>query len=262
MQELIPLLAERWLSVFIIDLARYLIGVCLVLFFLFVVFRRFSQRRLIQARRPSRSDLKREIGHSIKSVMVYATVALLTVEIIKRGWTKLYSDPLQFGYWYLLLSVPLLLVLHDAYFYWMHRLMHSKLLFKPVHRLHHLSKTPTAWAAYSFSIWEAAIMALFVPIVLMVLPVPQIALFTFLAIMIVRNAMGHSGVEFHPRGWIESPLDMLTTVTHHDLHHQHYSGNYGLYFTWWDRLMGTELPEYKATFREVTSRESTTRSRS
>jgi sterol desaturase/sphingolipid hydroxylase (fatty acid hydroxylase superfamily) len=49
----------------------------------------------------------------------------------------------------------------------------------------------------------------------------------------------------------------LTTTTHHDLHHNgSFNHNYGLYFTWWDRLMGTEHPCYREIFREVTSRPS------
>jgi sterol desaturase/sphingolipid hydroxylase (fatty acid hydroxylase superfamily) len=42
-------------------------------------------------------------------------------------------------------------------------------------------------------------------------------------------------------GWI-------TGVTHHDLHHQDARWNFGLYFTWWDRWMGTEHPEYVQRF--------------
>jgi sterol desaturase/sphingolipid hydroxylase (fatty acid hydroxylase superfamily) len=30
--------------------------------------------------------------------------------------------------------------------------------------------------------------------------------------------------------------------------------NYGLYFTFWDRLMGTTDPQYEAAFDEVASR--------
>jgi hypothetical protein len=45
------------------------------------------------------------------------------------------------------------------------------------------------------------------------------------------------------------------TTTHHDLHHNgSFAHNFGLYFTWWDRIMGTEHPQYRAIFREVTGR--------
>jgi hypothetical protein len=38
------------------------------------------------------------------------------------------------------------------------------------------------------------------------------------------------------------------------MHHQYFKGNYGLYFTVWDRLMGTMNKNYDKVFEEVTSR--------
>ena len=45
-----------------------------------------------------------------------------------------------------------------------------------------------------------------------------------------------------------------TTTTHHDLHHRDFRGNYGLYFAWWDTLLGTEHPDYRRAFDTVTQR--------
>ena len=71
--------------------------------------------------------------------------------------------------------------------------------------------------------------------------------------MIVRNVIGHSGFEIFPRGTAAHALfGLLTTNTHHDLHHSAGRLNYGLYFTWWDRLCGTENPDYRETFDRVT----------
>ena len=68
--------------------------------------------------------------------------------------------------------------------------------------------------------------------------------------MMARNAIGHCGYELFPARRDGRPLfDWMTTVTHHDLHHAHAGWNLGLYFTWWDRWMGTEHPEYHARFR-------------
>lgn len=164
-----------------------------------------------------------------------------------------YERVADYGWWYTLLSLPLLLVLHDSYFYWVHRAMHHPVLFRRMHRIHHLSRTPTPWAAYSFAPAEALMMALFMPAMLALIPLHGVVIFIFLALMIVRNAMGHSGIEFHHQRWIDTPLDITTTITHHDMHHQHLNGNFGLYFTWWDRWMGTELPGYHAAFRAATS---------
>ena len=67
--------------------------------------------------------------------------------------------------------------------------------------------------------------------------------------------MGHAGAEVHPAAFGPGRwLGWATTTTHHDLHHEGGRYNYGLYFRWWDKLMGTEHPGYRAKFEAVTGR--------
>jgi Delta7-sterol 5-desaturase len=134
--------------------------------------------------------------------------------------------------------------------------MHTPLLYQRFHRFHHRTITPTAWTAYAFAVPEAALMAVFVPLYAAFVATPEPVLFTFLGVMILRNAMGHAGLELHARGWASHPvLKWITTTTHHDMHHgTSYQHNYGFYFTWWDKLMGTEHPDYVETFDRVTGR--------
>jgi sterol desaturase/sphingolipid hydroxylase (fatty acid hydroxylase superfamily) len=246
---------QLWLAVFSIDTARYLMGAGGVSLVLFVLLRRFSATHRIQSRRARACDYRREILYSLLTTAVYATVALATVRLEQAGYLHYYGTGAGYPIGYTLLSLPLLLVLHDAYFYWVHRAMHHPWLFRRFHLVHHRSHTPTPWAAYAFAPGEAFLMALFVPLAAWLIPVHHAVLFLFLAIMIVRNAMGHAGVEFHPKSWVDGPFDCLTSVVHHDLHHQRARGNYGLYFTWWDRWMGTEFADYKARFRDAAQRE-------
>ncbi|GEM_PF-3572047 len=37
------------------------------------------------------------------------------------------------------------------------------------------------------------------------------------------------------------------------MHHQYFKGNYGLYFTFWDRMMNTLQKDYDGRFENVTS---------
>lgn len=244
---------ELWLNIFAIDTARYFVGVGAVLFVLFVLARVWSERYRIQSRRATRADVRREISWSLLTTAVYACVGLFTVRVEQSGASLIYFKVEEWGWLYTCLSLPLVLIAHDAYFYWVHRALHHPRLFKAFHRLHHLSRTPTSWAAYSFAPGEAILMALFMPLIVVLMPLHVSVIFVFLAVMIVRNAMGHCGVEFHPRWWLDSPLGFLNTPTHHDLHHQKFNGNYGLYFTWWDKWMGTEFENYKAAFVKAAS---------
>jgi sterol desaturase/sphingolipid hydroxylase (fatty acid hydroxylase superfamily) len=71
----------------------------------------------------------------------------------------------------------------------------------------------------------------------------------FVLHQITRNVLGHMGHELAWPGFTRSRLTgWLTTTTHHDLHHSQGRYNYGLYFTWWDRMMGTEHPRYHEAF--------------
>jgi sterol desaturase/sphingolipid hydroxylase (fatty acid hydroxylase superfamily) len=65
----------------------------------------------------------------------------------------------EYGWGYFFISVAVMLVLHDAYFYWTHRAMHRPRLFKVFHRVHHLSTNPSQWAAFAFHPLEAVVEA-------------------------------------------------------------------------------------------------------
>ena len=90
------------------------------------------------------------------------------------------------------------------------------------------------------------------PLATLVMPMHELTAFIFVSHMIVRNVVGHAGFELFPAWWMKVPmLRWITTTTHHDLHHSTGRYNFGLYFTWWDRLMGTEHPEYRERFEAV-----------
>lgn len=256
-QSVVELVTDHFLNVFYFDLGRYLIaaGVMTVVLWLFS---RWLEIRRIQQRRAKPEDYRREVLSSLRTVFVFGVTTLSTLAMRQMGLVSFSVD--TFTWTALAIQTLAIIVAHDAYFYWMHRAIHHKRLFRTWHLHHHKSRTPTPWAAYSFSSWEAVAEAAFVPLYLLVattLGVEYIgfAMFLFLWHMIIRNVIGHCGVEIYPRGWVDNPLTgWWNTVTHHDLHHSAGTYNFGLYFTWWDRWMGTEHPRYRETFREVTGR--------
>jgi sterol desaturase/sphingolipid hydroxylase (fatty acid hydroxylase superfamily) len=151
-------------------------------------------------------------------------------------------------------SIVVGLLLHDTYFYWTHRLLHSGWLFRRWHAEHHKSHNPSAWTAYSFSVPEAAVQGLFIPLYFFAVPVPHGAGVPFVAVALVINALGHCGIEFTPRVAVSHRwLGWLTGAVHHDIHHARSCSNYGLYFRFWDRLMGTEDPAFLAVYEFVRS---------
>ena len=72
-----------------------------------------------------------------------------------------------------------------------------------------------------------------------------ISLIAFTTIAFGINVYGHLGFEIAPKWFRKSFLfELMNTSVHHNLHHEKFKGNYGLYFRVWDRIMKTENPNY------------------
>jgi Delta7-sterol 5-desaturase len=249
-------LVHRMIDSVWIESLRYFIGASGVALLCWLLARRIAHRR-IQTRRATNAERLREAKQSMWAMLVFAVVDLTTVVLIVVGAIAFNHGPPVLTT--ILWQTAALILMHDAYFYWMHRALHGKRLFRAFHAVHHLSRTPTSWAAYSFATGEAAFEAVIVPLMVaaltLVAPAEPWAVFLFLGHQIARNAFGHAGFELAWPGFTRSPwTGWLTTTTHHDLHHSEGRTNFGLYFTWWDRWMGTEHPRYHERFEAVVNR--------
>jgi lathosterol oxidase len=241
-----------WLNV-LDDGWRYLVSALLVWGLLHVLLRKRLAHRLI-AGWPSSADLRREIAYSISTLAVLAAVNSVLLAMVVGGVAEIYARPLGHGLAWLLLSLPVAVVAHDFYFYWTHRLLHTRWLFRRVHGVHHRSRNPSPWAAFSFHPVEALIQGSALPLMLLVMPLHQYVVIAFAVHQIVRNTHGHAAVESLPRGFARHWLGArFVTTTHHHLHHETAQGNYGLWFTWWDRWCGTERQDYLQRFEAATA---------
>lgn len=187
-------------------------------------------------------QIRREIGWSLLSAVIYGLPAgVIAWGWQERGWTRIYVDPAAYPWWWMPLSFVVCLILHDSWFYWTHRLMHRPALFRWLHAVHHASRPPTAWAAMSFHPWEALTGAVVVPVLVMLLPLHVGVVLAVLLTMTVMGVTNHMGWELFPARLVHGRAGRwLITATHHQLHHDRYDGNYGLYFRIWDRLCGTD----------------------
>lgn len=240
---------QQWAENMGTDLTRYIIFAVGVWFVMWVLLARPLAGRKIRPDTPKGRQLGLEFLVSIRSIAVFSTVGLATFLLEKAGLLPGPSLAAGWGPVYFWVILAAMIVGHDAYFYWSHRLMHDPRLFRHFHRRHHKSHNPSPFTAYSFDLGEAAVMAAFVPLWMVAVPTPWPVVGLFMLHQIVRNTLGHSGYEVMPATRDGRPLlDWMTTTTHHDLHHAQAGYNYGLYFTWWDRLLGTEHPDYHARF--------------
>jgi len=232
------------------DLFWYGLMACCVWLGFYVIFRARFRHRQIAEHDPNREQIAREFRHSLRSIGVFGLVTGVVVFAGYSGWTRLYLRVDQYGWGWFVLSIGIMIVIHDAYFYWTHRLIHHPRLYRLFrHDTHHLSRHPTPWAAYAFSPAEALVQAGIGPLVVFTIPTHPAAFALFMSWQIAFNVFGHCGFEIFPKSFLGSRLGMLlNSVTHHALHHEKYQANFGLYFNVWDRLMGTNHAEYEHRF--------------
>jgi sterol desaturase/sphingolipid hydroxylase (fatty acid hydroxylase superfamily) len=134
----------------------------------------------------------------------------------------------------------------------MHRLLHHPKLFKHAHLTHHQSTNPSPWTSYSFHFIEAWTEGAILLVITMILPMHMISILLFVIVGFIINVYGHLGYEVAPK-WLRKTFlfEIVNTSVHHNLHHSKFKGNYGLYFRVWDRLMGTEHPDYVKDYDRV-----------
>jgi sterol desaturase/sphingolipid hydroxylase (fatty acid hydroxylase superfamily) len=212
----------------------------------------------IQQKLPSAVQIRHEISYSLLTSFIFGGLAIGVYFLRKMGVGALYFNIADYGWAYYFFSIAVMIVVHDTYFYWTHRLMHHPRLFRLFHLVHHRSNNPTPYAAFSFHPLESVIEFGIVPLTAIFLPMHASALFLFTIWSIFFNVLGHCGYELAPSGftrhWL---LKWFNTSTHHNLHHEKSGYNFGLYFNFWDRLMGTNHPHYDQIFEDIKTRSKT-----
>jgi len=192
--------------------------------------------------RPMRRVMIQEIRLSLLSSVIYAAPAAVVLVAFSNGGTEIYTDWQAYGGApYLFLSAFIYLAVQDSYYYWAHRLMHNPAIFRWMHAGHHRSRQPTPFASFAFDPAEAAVTAWLLPAMTFLVPVHMGVVVALLTLMTLTAVLNHSGWEVLPSAFVRSAVGgQLISATHHSYHHLRFDRNYGLYFRFWDKLMGTD----------------------
>jgi len=199
--------------------------------------------KIIQRFKPfkaSKKDISRELKFSLITIIMHGTLFGVFFNPVIRPHTLVYTNPLEYGKIWLILSFPVLVLIHDTYFYWMHRTLHHPKLYRRFHHVHHESNPPTPFASQSFHPYETVFELIWVIPLIFIIPfyLPIIIVFSFFSL--IYNVYGHSTMDFYPQSWANHKLlKWLNTSTAHYEHHRFFDGNYGLYFSFWDRWQQT-----------------------
>ncbi|MEN9797736.1 MAG: hypothetical protein RL653_1432 [Pseudomonadota bacterium] len=234
------------------NLVAQSLGYFAVVGVLFLVVWRWGRRRFQAARipAPARMDagqLRREVANTFVTFAAGTSSAGAVMALHASGRSGLVTTAVPA--WEVLAWVAGCLVFNDAWFYGWHRLMHHPRLFRHVHAVHHKSVNVNPFTSYSFHGLEAFILGSWIVPAAAWLPMPMAALAALQIIGLGNNVMAHLGYEFLPRWILRVPLLRWTnTATFHSLHHARLKGNFGLHSRVWDRLFGTEVPDYEQVF--------------
>ena len=208
-------------SILVINITRYFFFALPAFVLFYVIMKNKWSYKKIQAAFPRHRDYYREVLYSMITILIFVGVGLIAFATPLRHYNLRYELISDHGWSYWLLSITLMILLHDTYFYWAHRLMHHPRLFKYFHSLHHKSTNPSPWAAYAFQPLEGIIEASVLFPIVFIIPFHKSAILAFLFFMMAYNVYGHLGYEIFPkrfnRHWFGR---WLNTSVNHNQHHK------------------------------------------
>jgi len=145
-------------------------------------------------------------------------------------------------WWHVWLSI---FIFDTLYYFWHYAHHNVPFLFKHFHATHHQYQAPWTWIGQYVDSGEFVWTSLTYSIGPSMLRVHPLTLYLYTAAIVFISLEEHSGYEFP---WMTHKWALpfgLLVGRGHDLHHRKMFGNYGAYFTVWDRLFGTTLKEEK-----------------
>jgi sterol desaturase/sphingolipid hydroxylase (fatty acid hydroxylase superfamily) len=166
-------------------------------------------RKLSRKNWPKLSQVVREALFSSCTQVIFIAVDIWVTFLVPASERNSYTDSAAKGWPYYATMLLAVFVVHDAYFYWMHRVLHHPKLYARFHRLHHESTDPTPYSAFHFypveALAEAGVNVVILPLFVMLpwhVSIPVVWGFGQLGL----NAIGHLGYEIFPSWWNRMPV--------------------------------------------------------
>lgn len=173
------------------------------------------------------NQVRREIKNGLIACIVLATCSLFTRGLFKGIWPESLNT--------LLLQIVSFVIFYETYSYFVHRLLHTKLLAK-FHSVHHSSVRVTPWSAYSVHPIEAAMIGLSAPLFMCLLPLS-------LGVALILHISGMMFTILLHSNYHLSKTKIFKIIFHypeyHSSHHTSGNANFGFINRFWDYLLKT-----------------------
>jgi sterol desaturase/sphingolipid hydroxylase (fatty acid hydroxylase superfamily) len=146
-------------------------------------------------------------------------------------------------------------LIEDFYFYWIHRFLHWKRIYKYIHKVHHVHTAPFGIAAEYAHPVETMFLGfgtIFPPVLFSWFQgMHLLTLYTWLIVRLFQTVEVHTGYDFP---WsLNRWLPGWAGAEFHDFHHMTFDSNFSSTFRIWDNVFGTAAPyyEYKGQQRKL-----------
>ncbi|MCA9523787.1 MAG: sterol desaturase family protein [Myxococcales bacterium] len=166
------------------------------------------------------------LGGFVTGLLIYA---------IAKGHlqTPIFFQVSDYGWIYTIATTLGYFVVVDGLNYYVHRLFHTKFLFRHFHRHHHKFTTTNPYTATALHPVEllAQQTASFLPA--FIVPLHAVSIGIVLSYILIFNVIDHSGVR------LSSSLPWQGPSTYHDDHHVYFHCNFGQHLMIFDKIHGT-----------------------
>jgi 4-alpha-methyl-delta7-sterol-4alpha-methyl oxidase len=172
--------------------------------------------------------------------------AILFVAVL-MAWPLLRLSAVHAGVlppWYVVVAqLGFFIYLDDFLYYWFHRTMHTRWLYKHVHAWHHRIVTPWAITGHYMHPVEYVVTATIALAGPILLGSHVVVLWLWFAFRQWEAAEGHCGYDFP---WTPTHLLPFNDgARHHDFHHARVRGNYAGFLAYVDWMFGTYAKGYE-----------------
>jgi Delta7-sterol 5-desaturase len=182
--------------------------------------------------------VQHDLRHSIATLALVTIVGAATTVLVLGGVLDVATDgPTGLAFAGEVLAYVLLF---DAYFYVLHRVLHTRALYRSIHAVHHRSTAPTVLTAFAFHPVEALLIIAFMPAAMSLLPIHLVSLVVVSIFLSGSIVLAHCGHEVFPDWWKRIPvLNWYVTPRIHEAHHRRRDCNYSATLSIFDRAFGT-----------------------
>jgi lathosterol oxidase len=191
-----------------------------------------GRRRFHPSYVADRSKNRRAMRLSVVATFGNITLTMPFHALISSGHSRLYWAPSEHGVAWLATSALIYIAFVDTVIYWSHRTLHTDFFYSRTHRYHHEWQVPTSWTSMAFHPFDSFVLGLPVHLFAFLVPLNGYLYLAMESTMSLWSVASHDRVALLRWRW-------FNYVDNHTLHHWFYQCNYGQFFTFWDRVMGT-----------------------